>query len=118
VDCVPTEQQNVANAWAGRMIGVGNVLGYLRSPTSPRIVANFSGYINLPYSLPALGKTQFQILCILGPVSLVVTVLVTCLAIREVDPALLFQFPGQEENEKGVQVAISVIPPPHETDLS
>jgi hypothetical protein len=34
VDCVPTEQQNMANAWAGRMIGVGNVLGYLRSTTA------------------------------------------------------------------------------------
>lgn len=30
VDCVPTPQQNTANAWAGGMIGVGNVLGYLR----------------------------------------------------------------------------------------
>jgi solute carrier family 45, member 1/2/4 len=30
VDCVPTPQQNTANAWAGRMIGFGNVFGYLR----------------------------------------------------------------------------------------
>jgi solute carrier family 45, member 1/2/4 len=34
VDSVPTEQQNTANAWAGRMLGVGNVLGYLRSLSS------------------------------------------------------------------------------------
>jgi len=31
VDCVPTPQQNTANAWAGRMIGIGNVIGYMRS---------------------------------------------------------------------------------------
>ena len=31
VDSVPTPQQNTANAWAGRMLGLGNVLGYLRS---------------------------------------------------------------------------------------
>ena len=34
VDCVPTAQQNTANAWAGRMIGFGNVVGYLRSSPS------------------------------------------------------------------------------------
>lgn len=30
VDWVPTAQQNSANAWAGRMLGIGNVIGYLR----------------------------------------------------------------------------------------
>ena len=111
VDCVPTDQQNTANAWAGRMIGVGNVLGYLRSPKLTRLCTDGSGYINLPYYLPSLGETQFQILCILAPVSLVITVIITCVAVREVDPALLFILPGQEESERGIQAAISVALP-------
>jgi len=68
-----------------------------------------SGYIDLPRYLPPLGETQFQILCVLGPTSLVITVIITCVAIKEVDPALLFTFPGQESEDKGgIQTAISV----------
>ena len=111
VDCVPTDQQNTANAWAGRMIGVGNVVGYLRSPKLTPLCTDGSGYINLPYYLPSLGETQFEILCVLAPVSLVITVIVTCVAVREVDPAFLFTLPGQEQDKKGIQAAISVPPP-------
>ena len=37
VDSVPTPQQNTANAWAGRMLGLGNVLGYLRFYSRVRV---------------------------------------------------------------------------------
>jgi len=69
-----------------------------------------SGYIDLPYYLPFLGTTQFQILCILAPVLLVITMLITCITIKEVDPALLFLLPG-EHSEKGIQAAINVSSP-------
>jgi hypothetical protein len=72
--------------------------------------ADFSGYINLPRHFPSLGDTQFEILCILAPVSLVITVIITCITIQEVDPALLFTLPGQEtENKGGIQSALHVV---------
>jgi len=114
VDSVPTPQQNTANAWAGRMLGLGNVLGYLRSPL-PALFrhggTDYSGYTNLPKYFPSLGETQFQILCVLAPVFMVITVIVTCTAVKEVDPALLFVFPGQGTDQGGIQAAISVPPP-------
>ena len=76
-----------------------------------------SGYIDLPYYLPFLGTTQFQILCILAPVLLVITMLITCITIKEVDPALLFLLPG-EHSEKGIQAAINVSPPAISPSLS
>jgi hypothetical protein len=61
---------------------------------------------------PAFGETQFQILCLLAPVSLVTTVIITCTCIKEIDPKLLFTFPGQEQEESkgGIQAALSVSP--------
>jgi hypothetical protein len=108
VDCVPTPQQNTANAWAGRMIGIGNVVGYLKF--LPLLSVDGSGYINLPKYFPSLGRTQFQILCILAPVSLVSTMTVTCVVIKEADPALLFSLPEDPDAEKksGVQAALHV----------
>ena len=76
VDNAPTHQQEDANAWAGRITGVGNILGYL------------SGYVHLPSIFPWLGHTQFQVLCSIASVALCGTVLVTCLYIRERDPRL------------------------------
>jgi hypothetical protein len=55
-----------------------------------------------------LGKTQFQILCILAPILLVLTVIITCVSIKEVDPALLFTLPGQELEQRGIPSALSV----------
>jgi hypothetical protein len=72
-----------------------------------------SGYINLPKYLPSLGTTQFQILCILAPVSIVITMGITCVFIKEVDPQLLFSLPEDPDAEKksGVQAALHVFPP-------
>lgn len=76
VDNAPTHQQEDANAWAGRITGVGNILGYL------------SGYVHLPSILPWLGHTQFQVLCSIACVALCGTVTISCLYIRERDPRL------------------------------
>jgi len=68
-----------------------------------------SGYINLPKYLPYLGETQFQILCVLAPSFFLVTAVITCIMVQETDPALLFTFPGQEEENKGgIQGVVSV----------
>ena len=76
VDYAPTHQQEDANSWAGRITGVGNILGYL------------SGYVNLPDIFPWLGNTQFKVLCVIASVSLCGTVIVTTSYIRERDPRL------------------------------
>lgn len=76
VDNAPTHQQEDANAWAGRITGVGNILGYL------------SGYVHLPSIFPWLGRTQFQALCSIACVVLCGTVLISSLYIRERDPRL------------------------------
>lgn len=75
VDNAPTHQQEDANAWAGRMTGVGNIVGYI------------AGYVDLPKrSGGYLGNTQFKVLCIISSFALCVTVLVSISFIRERDP--------------------------------
>jgi solute carrier family 45 protein 1/2/4 len=76
VDNCPAHQQEVANAWASRVTGVGNICGFI------------FGYLDLPKILPFLGKTQFQVLCALASISLTVTLLASCLYIQERDPRL------------------------------
>ena len=84
VDYAPTHQQEDANSWAGRITGIGNILGYL------------SGYVNLPDIFPWLGNTQFKVLCVIASVSLCGTVVITSLYIRERDPRL--EGPPSEAN--------------------
>ncbi|KAL1302609.1 hypothetical protein AAFC00_002982 [Neodothiora populina] len=84
VDNAPTHQQNDANAWASRLSGVGNILGYL------------SGYVNLPRYMPFFGNTQFKVLCVLACLALVVTVTVSCATVSERDPRLEDDPPEQK----------------------
>ncbi|KAJ1896574.1 hypothetical protein LPJ81_004711 [Coemansia sp. IMI 209127] len=72
VDTLPTSRQNEGTAWASRMIGVGNVLGYLM------------GFLELPRLLPFLGTTHMQVLTTLASMILSLCVLVTCYSIKEV----------------------------------
>ncbi|KAG8871456.1 hypothetical protein FRB98_000773, partial [Tulasnella sp. 332] len=58
VDILPPSQQEVGNAWAGRMFGLGSVAGF------------FVGNVDLTKSLPWLGKTQLQVLSVLTSLSL------------------------------------------------
>lgn len=76
MDNAPTHQQEAANAWAGRITGVGNILGYL------------SGYVNLPRILPVFGDTQFKVLCVIACFALGSTITISCLFIHERDPRL------------------------------
>lgn len=87
VDNAPTHQQEDANAWAGRMTGVGNIVGYI------------AGYVDLPKrSGGFLGNTQFKVLCIISSVALCGTVLVSISFIRERDP----QLEGPAPSNKGI----------------
>lgn len=75
VDNAPTHQQEEANAWAGRMTGVGNIVGYI------------AGYVDLPKrSGGFLGNTQFKVLCVISSIALCGTVLVSISFIHERDP--------------------------------
>lgn len=76
VDNAPLHQQEDANAWAGRMTGIGNILGYI------------SGYEKLPKLLPWLGHTQMQVLCAIAAIAICSTVAISALSIRERDPRL------------------------------
>ncbi|PFH58260.1 hypothetical protein XA68_13929 [Ophiocordyceps unilateralis] len=74
VDCAPPGQQELANSMAGRLTGVGNIIGYL------------AGYSNLPARMPFLGDTQFKILCAIASLALCVTIAISVSFIRERDP--------------------------------
>ncbi|PNS15449.1 proteinral alpha-glucoside permease [Sphaceloma murrayae] len=76
VDNAPPHQQNDANAWASRLSGVGNILGYI------------SGYVDLPQILPWFGNTQFKVLCVIACLALGITVALSCISIKERDPRL------------------------------
>lgn len=83
MDNAPPHQQNDANAWASRISGVGNILGYL------------SGYVNLPLYLPFFGNTQFKVLCAIACLALGSTVTISCLSIQERDPRVDGEPPPQ-----------------------
>ncbi|MCJ1472856.1 hypothetical protein MMC13_001505 [Lambiella insularis] len=76
VDNAPMHQQEDANAMAGRLTGLGNILGYL------------SGYVNLPEIMPFFGDTQFKVLCVIASIALGATTALSTAYIRERDPRL------------------------------
>ena len=74
VDSAPYHQQEDANAWAGRLTGVGNILGFLL------------GSVDLPKHFPWLGKTQIQVLCATAAFAICATVLISAIYVQERDP--------------------------------
>ena len=89
VDNAPAHQQDAANAWASRMSGVGNIVGYM------------FGYINLPKYLWFFGNTQFKVLCIIATLAMLSTLTISCFAIQERDPRL----EGEPDVEEGGVIA-------------
>ncbi|KAJ1948019.1 hypothetical protein EC988_005343, partial [Linderina pennispora] len=69
LDIPPLAQQDLANAYAGRMLNLGSVSGYLM------------GFMDLRALVPA--QSQMQALCVLAILVFVVTITWTCLAVRE-----------------------------------
>ncbi|KAI9291395.1 MFS general substrate transporter [Neoconidiobolus thromboides FSU 785] len=72
VDVLPAKFQETGNAWAGRMIGVGNVIGY------------FMGYLDLVTLFPGLGDKQLKILSFFACLLLTFMVGLTCFMVREI----------------------------------
>lgn len=64
--------QDKANAWAGRMIAAGNVVGY------------FMGFIDLSRLFPFFGENQLQVLCIIAIAVFGTSILITCLSVEEI----------------------------------
>ncbi|KAI1628586.1 major facilitator superfamily domain-containing protein [Exophiala viscosa] len=91
VDNAPSHQQESANAWASRMTGVGNVLGYV------------FGYLNLPKYFHFLGNSQFKVLVVIASFFLTITVLTSLLTIKERNPQL--DPPSNTDFENGGFVA-------------
>ena len=76
IENCPAHQQTQASAWASGMTGVGNIVGYL------------AGFTTLP-DIISKHLTQFQCLCLIASLSLVITVTMSCF-IREQNSPHLF----------------------------
>ncbi|KAG8908297.1 hypothetical protein FRB99_007831 [Tulasnella sp. 403] len=71
VDLLPPSEQELGNAWAGRMFGLGSVAGF------------FVGNVDLPKTLPFLGKTQLQVLSVVTSIFLMATQGLTAASVSE-----------------------------------
>lgn len=71
LDIPPLYQQETGNAWAGRMMHIGNVIGY------------FTGFLDLTALFPMLGDTQLKVLCIVACVIFILSLLITSLSVKE-----------------------------------
>lgn len=89
VDNAPAHQQEAANAWASRLVGAGNIVGYIL------------GYLDLPKLFPIFGSTQFKVLCVIASLSLAFTLIVSMAYIQERDPRL----EGPPANDKAGVIA-------------
>jgi solute carrier family 45 protein 1/2/4 len=74
LDCCPAHQQEAANSMASRVVGVGNIIGYV------------AGFTNLPKYMWFFGNTQFKVLCVIACIALSSTVALSVSTIRERDP--------------------------------
>ena len=74
LDCCPAHQQEAANSMASRVVGVGNIIGYV------------AGFANLPKIMWFFGNTQFKVLCVIACLALSSTVSLSVATIRERDP--------------------------------
>ncbi|KAI8086095.1 major facilitator superfamily domain-containing protein [Halteromyces radiatus] len=71
VDSLPPSQQEKGTAWAGRMVGLGNVIGY------------FMGYVDLVKIFPFFGNTQLKVLCVFASIVLLLCDAITCYTVKE-----------------------------------
>ncbi|KAJ2745452.1 mitochondrial splicing system protein [Coemansia sp. BCRC 34301] len=106
LDQAPLEQQDAANAWAGRMLSLGSVAGYL------------VGFLDLRTLVPWHSESQMQALCLIATIVFTLTVTWTCLMVKE-EPQLSSEREEEEEEreEKGWTVlaigrAVTRLPAP------
>ncbi|KAI9477185.1 sugar transporter [Coemansia mojavensis] len=72
LDIPPLQQQDLANAYAGRMLNLGSVTGYM------------VGFMDLRAIIPWKTDSQMQALCLIATAVFAITITWTCLAVREV----------------------------------
>ncbi|KAJ2156056.1 hypothetical protein GGF46_005443, partial [Coemansia sp. RSA 552] len=72
LDIPPLEQQDLANAYAGRMLNLGSVTGYM------------VGFMDLRALLPWQTDSQMQALCLVATAVFTLTITWTCVCVREV----------------------------------
>ncbi|KAI9500172.1 hypothetical protein GGI25_002531 [Coemansia spiralis] len=72
LDIPPLHQQDLANAYAGRMLNLGGVTGYM------------VGFMDLRALLPWQTDSQMQALCLIATIVFALTITWTCISVREV----------------------------------
>ncbi|TIB98798.1 MFS general substrate transporter [Wallemia mellicola] len=97
VDILPSFEQEGANAWAGRMIGIGSCMGF------------FVGNIDLTRYFSILGDTQLEILSSLTSAFMIFTHLLTCYAVSE---RVLISDHGRASITKVFKTLFTAKPPP------
>lgn len=85
VDSCVKDEQDAANAWAGRIISIANVWSYV------------CGYLDLPSWVPYFGLTQFKVLCSVTSIWLVISIAITCWTTTEAPTAKNQQSVGKRE---------------------
>ncbi|KAI8331943.1 major facilitator superfamily domain-containing protein [Chlamydoabsidia padenii] len=88
VDSLSPSQQEKGTAWAGRMLGMGNVLGY------------FMGYVDLVKLFPFMGNTQLKVLCVFASLVLLLCDAITCYTVKEKILTKNTQFKNQTSHLK------------------
>ncbi|KAL9539383.1 hypothetical protein MBANPS3_010290 [Mucor bainieri] len=71
LDVPPLWQQEYANAWSARMSNCAMVVGY------------FVGFMDLVKYFPWMGDSQIKVFCIVAMAVFVVTLAITCVAVKE-----------------------------------
>lgn len=94
VDNCPSHQQEESNAWASRLTGAGNIIGY------------YLGFADLPRAVPFFGNTQFKCLCSIASIGLAISLAISCFYIKERDPRLEGPPP---ENQTGLITFFSLV---------
>jgi solute carrier family 45 protein 1/2/4 len=77
VDIAPMEQQHLTNAWAGRMVGIGNVIGYYAGTLDLPKIFSLNSDLNFPSANTDL-RAQLRILSIACIIFFATTVTLTC----------------------------------------
>ncbi|KAF8341220.1 uncharacterized protein EI90DRAFT_2965491 [Cantharellus anzutake] len=90
VDTLPTEEQELGNAWAGRMSGAGSIAGF------------FIGNVSLPRLFPFLGNTQLEVLSALSGILLLTTHGLTIWTVHE---RVLMESPTDTRKPSGGSLA-------------
>lgn len=92
LDRSPSSQQNVANAWHGRMTHIANIFGCSSSLVLPQFLptdrfADLAGYIDLGHwtGIAWVGGGQFRKLAVLSCGVMAICVGVTCYTQEEIE---------------------------------